>query len=274
LPAISYRFSQISGGTHREADPRPRFESDVKNIEPGEKVTLLSLEDAGVVGWLKLVADRSVLENNDLWLEVTVDGASQPALSAPARFLFPGMAAKRNWHNFVLLNRGGFTNLLAMPFSAGLTISAANRGSARINNVGVSVSVDPASPGETASRMRLHGVFQPALANGSASPLVEQSGIGRLVGLVYEHPTEGVTGTSGLTVDGREQPGWEADHLSRLLGNPPEGDAWQALSGRSGRLAWRYFLLTPIEFRQSLILDVPPGQPLGSRLALFYLATP
>ena len=274
LPALAYRFSQMDGGTHREVDPMPRFESGPKTIEPGESVTLLSLKDAGVARWLKLVADRSVLQDDDLWLEVTVDGRMQPAISAPARFLFPGMAAKRNWHNFVLVNRGGFTNLLAMPFSAGLTVSAANRGTERIENVAASVSVEPADSSETASRMSLHGLFQPALANGSTSPLFERSGAGRLVGLVYEHPAEGVTGTSGLVVDGHERPGWQAEHLSRLLGNPAEGDVWLALNGRAGRLAWRYFLLAPIEFRQSLVLDVPAGSPIGGRLALFYLATP
>ena len=83
----------------------------------------LKLDGAGLVNWLRLTADKAVLANDDLWLEVTVDGESIPAIAAPARFLFPAFAgeAPREFSSMVMTRKEGFANLLAMPFGAGLT---------------------------------------------------------------------------------------------------------------------------------------------------------
>lgn len=89
LPAIVYRHDGLSGGKVREAEIYERVTSEPRTIEPGTSVQLASLDGAGLVNWLRLNAERSVLADNDLWLEVTVDGEPIPAIAAPARFFYP-----------------------------------------------------------------------------------------------------------------------------------------------------------------------------------------
>jgi hypothetical protein len=269
LPAISYRHEQLGWGTHREADPLPRFSSGKKTIEPKSSLPLVSLEGAGVVEWLKLEMSKRYLANNDLWLEITVDGESKPAIAAPARFFFPGMEQAKNYQNFVVLNRHGFTNLLAMPYGKGLSVSASNRGKRPIKDIELTLSVDSAKTSTSKSGaypLRLRGQFLKA----KDATFVQQSGSGRLVGLVMA-PAEQPPEISKVLVDGQPAAGGSNVSLSAWLGLPEsKGDTRLVLSGRSGGLWWRYFLLAPINFRESLAIEAAPGQPLGDRLVLFY----
>jgi hypothetical protein len=274
LAAIAYRHQGLAGKL-REAEIYDRINSDPRTIEPGASIELAKLDGAGVVNWLKLRGDRAALKNNDLWLEVTIDGESIPAIAAPARFLFPAFADvdMREFETLVMSGKDGVANLLAMPYAAGLAISARNRGEKPIENVAISLSVDPATDAtraECAKRMRLRGIFQPS---GSAlSDLVRQAGGGRWVSLVYEQPEGVTTGIASLVCDGRPCAGWTMADLDGFWGRPGEGrNFYRALSGRRGNLAWRYMLLEPVDFEQSLVVTPNAGDKLGARLALFYL---
>jgi 3-keto-disaccharide hydrolase/Protein of unknown function (DUF2961) len=275
LEAISYRHEGLSGGKLREAEIYQRVNTEPRTIEPGTSVELVSLEGAGLVNWLRLNASRAVLADNNLWLEVTVDGEAVPAIAAPARFLFPALTGTptKESKTMVLTARGGFANLLAMPYGAGLTVAARNRGEKPIEEVSVSMSVDRATDAnraDYAGRMRLRGVFQ--AADSLCENLVEKLGSGRWVGFVYEQPEEAATGIASLLLDGRACEGWQMADLDPFWGRPGESENfYRGLSGRSGRLAWRYMLLAPVSFEQSLVLAPAAGDKLGSRLALFYL---
>jgi len=267
LAAAVYRYEHGKFGAHREHDPLPRFESPKKTIEPGKTETLLHVDGAGIVEWLKLRADKKVLGNNQLWLEVTIDGEATPAVSAPARFWFPGLAGQGNYGNFVLVDRGGPANRLAMPYGNGITIAARNCGDSPIENVGVSISVQQATEqtrDPIARRMRLRGVFQPAQDGTDA--LIRQTGTGRWIGLVCQVPPNEPTRIVQLAVDGRPVEGWTADSLDAFLGRG--GDFRAALSGRHAGLCWRYLLLAPVDFQQSLVLK---ANNVGDRLALYYV---
>ena len=123
------------------------------------------------------------MESNDLWLEVTVDEEDHPAISAPARYVFPALT--RQYANYVLQKQDGLANRLAMPFGDGISVSASNRGGRPIKNVGVSLVAQRATDAnekEIAGLMRLRGVFQPAGDQGVE--LISQNGTGRWVGLV------------------------------------------------------------------------------------------
>jgi hypothetical protein len=275
LEAIGYRHQGLSGGKLREAEIYERINTDPRTIEPGTSVELARLEGAGLVNWLRLNTPRTVLADDNLWLEVTIDGEAVPAIAAPARYLFPAFAGSpsREFNTLVMTNHEGFANLLAMPYGAGWTIAARNRGDKPIENVSVSMSVDRASAAKAADyagRMRLRGVFQ--AADSLSGDLVQQLGRGRWVSLVYEQPQEGATGIASLVLDGRDSEGWSMRDLDPFWGRPGESaDFYRALSGRSGRLAWRYLLLEPVGFEQSLVLKPNAGDKLGGRLALFYL---
>jgi len=276
LSAVEYRREQFGWGVHREFDPRPRHpegtRSPQKTIAPGRTEPLLRLDGAGIVHWLKLKADKKVLANNDLWLEVTIDGQKEPAISAPARFWFAPLADQGNFPNFVCTDRGGATNVLAMPFGDGIAISAANRGQRAIGDVGLIASVEPATEQtrkDVLGRMRLHGVFQTAReGNDRGNEMVHLDGSGRWVGLIFDQPADAAIGIDSLTIDGQPATGWASPDLATFLGQP-KGDFRTALSGRHGTLCWRYLMLEPVDFQKSLVLKAT-AKRFGPRLAVFY----
>ena len=273
--AISYRHEGMAGGKLREAEIYDRINSEPRTIEPGTTVQLASVEGAGIVNWLRLQTSRTALADDNLWVEVTIDGESVPAIAAPARFLYPAFAGTedtKDFNSLVLTSKEGFANLLAMPFGNGISVAVRNRGSKPIEKVAVSMSVNRANDknrADIAGRMRLRGVFQSA--DSDLHDLINQSGGGRWVALIYQQP-EGTTGVASLDVDGKPREGWASPDLESFWGKPGEGNNfYRALSGRKGGLAWRYMLLEPVSFEHSLVLKPNPGDKLGDRLALFYL---
>jgi len=269
LSAVNYRHLHSDWGIHREYDPMPRFESAKRTIQPGQREPLIHIDGAGIVEWLKLRAKKELLHNNDLWLEVTVDGENRPAIAAPVRFWYPGLAGQGRFHNFVMVDRGGVTSRLAMPFGNGITIAVLNTGAQPIHEVGLAVSMTPATErtrNDICQRMRLRGIFQPAQEG--TCDLIQQAGCGRLVGFVYQQPEATPTGIDMLVVDGQPQDGWTATSLAPLLGK--QGAFRSCLSGRHGAFSWCYLWLSPVEFQKSLVLKANTGK-LGDRLALFYL---
>lgn len=267
LDAAKTHLRWFGGGEFHEQDGLPRFGGERETIEPGQTKQLAAVEGAGIVKSLKLLADKRVLDNNDLWMYVTVDGEQRPALSAPVRYLFP--ALERNYDNYVLADQGGPTNMLAMPFGNGITVAVSNRGGRPIHGVGTLLSVQPATDktrDDILGRMRLRGVFQQARKG--QDELINQEGAGRWVGFVYQVPQGDPTGIASLLVDGRPLDGWSAASLDALLGG--SGDFRKHLSGRKGVLCWRYLMLAPVGFRESLVLT-DGGNRVGERLTLFYL---
>jgi hypothetical protein len=268
LPAASYRHGQGAWGVHREVDPDPRQTSPKKTIRPEAIVPLLGVEGTGIVQWVKLQADKKVLDNTDLWLQAVVDG--EPAVSAPARFWFPSLAGQGNTDNFMMTDRGGPTVRLAMPYARGVRIEAINRGTKPIGGVGVAISYEPATEEtrqDIAKRMRLRGIYQ-APGQGTGE-LIRQAGRGRLVGWIVEQPGGVALAVDSLLVDGEPVGGWATSGTELLPGRA--GDFRSCLGGRFGNLLWQYLWLAPVEFRQSLVLKANTKQ-LGGRLALFYLA--
>jgi hypothetical protein len=268
LAAALYRHEQFGWGVHREFEPRPRMTAKPKTIQPGKRERMIRLDGAGIVHWIKLAADKRVLDNNDLWLEVRTDGQKEPAIATPVRFWFPGLAGNGNYPNFVLVDRNGVTNMLAMPFGAGIELALSNRGTKPIRNVGMIISPELATEktrSEFQNRMRLHAVFE--LAGKEPNHLASCRGRGRWVGLVCEQPKGTTTQIESLAVDGQTVESWSGWSLDTFLGR--SGDFRSCLSGRHGPLAWRYLLVDPVDFQQSLDLTAAETR-LGNRLAIFY----
>lgn len=265
-----YRQQVFKWGIHREKDPMPRFQPEPKTITPGETVDLAHCDGAGIVRWVKLRGDAKLLANNDLWLEVTIDGEDSPAISAPARFWLPGLIGGAKYRNFVLVSRDGLANFLAMPFGNGVTIRARNQGAEPIAQVGVELSVEPATDANrdaVVARPRLRGVFQ--AAGSDSDELLHQKGKGRWVGLVVAAP-QGVTpGIASLVADGKPLDGWATANLDLFLGCGGH-DFRSGLAGKHWNMAWRWLVLAPVDFQESLVLKAT-AKPLPERLALFYV---
>ena len=269
LEPLIYRHQKYSWSARRSFEPLPQYIGRRETVGPGETAPLIHVEGAGIVQSLRLMADKRVLQNNDLWLEVTLDGEAQPAVAAPARFWFPGLVAGGSFHNFVMLQQNGLIQTLAMPFGRGITISVRNRGGLPIGSVGLAVTVEPRDDAST--MMRLRGVFQPA--EDWNDELICREGKGRWVGFVYQQPELQPGGIGQLIVDDVPRDAWTAGSFDRFLGQG--GEFRKCLSGRAGRLQWRYLWLAPVDFERSLILKTTGqnagGQNTGDRLALFYM---
>jgi hypothetical protein len=269
LAAAIYRHEQFGWGVHREYDPWPRLASGPKSLAPGQRLGPIRADGAGIVHWVRLTADKRVLETDDLWLEVRLDGRQEPSVATPVRFWFAGLAGEGNYPNYVLVDRGGVTNMLAMPFGAGIELSLVNRGRRPIHDVGLAVSLESATENNRSdieSRLRLKAVFEPAGADGGA--LAHCRGRGRWIGLVCEVPKGTAAGIQSLTIDDAAVGGWNTTDFDGFLGHG--GDFRSCLSGRRGPLVWRYLLTGPVDFQESLRLAAT-GPALGGRLAVFYI---
>ncbi len=270
--SVVYRQLKYRHGQYRNPEVLPRVESETLSLAPGAAQPALSLDGAGIVRYVRLRVGNQLLENDDLWLEVTVDGESEPAAAAPVRYWLAGLAGPKGYYNLVHFARNGFGVTQAMPFGNGIAFSLRNAGEQPIEGVSLEVCLEPAEGDrarEVAAMMRLRGVYLPAGEGGSS--LARYEGAGRLVALACERSDDAEPGIAQLRVDDQAQDGWAAAKLDLLLGRP---GAFQAtLSGRTEGMAWRYFWLAPVEFHNSLELTAAT-EPLGGRLALFYVGKP
>lgn len=226
---------------------------------------LVALKGPGVVSWLRLGGDpKRLLANDDLWLEITVDGESQPALFAPARYLFPGLEESKNYHNFLVLNKAGAQCVLPMPYNTGLSIAAINRGEKPLKDIGLTVSCEPTS--SLGKQFVLRGVFRD-MATASADHAISFSGRGRWIGLISRTPEK--SSTLDVEVDGQGAAGWQRISWQQLTGLPIGTLETRNLSGQTKSLAWCFHLLAPLDFQRSFCLRSADGA-LGGSLALFY----
>ena len=179
--------------------------------------------------------------NDDLWIEVTVDGESLPAIAAPARFLFPALPASESASSarMVLTRKEALPTCWPCPTATASRWRPAIGATSRSRTLAFSMSVDRATDknrADYAGRMRLRGIFQPA--GPPSSELVQQAGGGRWVALVYEQPDEARDRhrrRSRSTAQPRD--GWAMADLDPFWGRPGEGENYfTALAGRQGNL--------------------------------------
>ena len=250
---------------HRENDPALRLQAAPEPLAAGKQRTLAKLDGAGLVRFIKLLGNESLLASDDLWLHVKIDGEETPAISAPARFWFPAyVTGKDRFKGFVFCLRRGPTILLGMPFGNGFELIAENRGDSPLNGIGAEVSIEQATAEtkeDIQGRRRLRGRFVEATDNSEAAVSVE--GNGRWVGLVWE---AGQNDSLSLQIDGTAADSWSDVPADLFLGK--QGEYRGMLSGRDGPLAWRYMLLAPVDFEKSLVLDVKGEKP-GRKLVLY-----
>lgn len=286
LSACSYRFHQMDGGRLRELSAAASHASPPRTLAPAEQAEALNVAGAGVSQWLSLTAPASVLASDDLCIEVAVDGEAQPALAAPARYWFPGIPARKTWHNFVITadevdaKTDVFTNRLAIPFDGKLVVRLRNQGPKPIENVSVTVSVLPAGDpllGDVPKR-RLRGLFashssstsaDTGTASATGATKFALDGNGRLVGIVCQSSDDATSRIARLSIDDQPQAAWSNYPLADAQAGHAAGPMFQPFAGRAAGLTWHHWLLSPIDFERSLELSILP-QPTASWL-LYYV---
>ena len=171
-----------------------------------------------------------------------IDGESEPAIAAPARYFFPSLIGGTNHDNFLAVFREGFTSMLAMPFSGNFSVRVRNTGKTALGRVAVTISVieDDLGPWNKeklniTDSLRLRGQFQRA---GDSPKWLEWKGSGRWVGLVADSAAANPARFVSLQVDGRELPGWCGVRFDGVVGNAgDEKDFFRIESGQSHGLA-------------------------------------
>jgi len=275
---LDYRFHKHRHGVVRQHDPYLRITSEQKEVAPGESVEVAAADGAGLVQWVQIHCAKQQLKTDDLWIEVSIDGEEELAISAPVRYYFSGAAAAGRYGNYVLTERGGAINRLAIPFGNGIRMTLRSHGAEPISGVALTASIQQAADEKEkanfANRLRLRGTFVPATSDQAIRTLFERKGRGRWVALIYDagDGTLADVAIDSLQVDGQPVDGWQPMSLSDLLGCPnPDEDFLGALNGRKGSFAWRYLVLAPLDFDREITASVPEGTHVGSRLALFYV---
>lgn len=269
VPTV-FRSSRIKKGTYHAHDPAKTVRTPEKIIYAGKSKPFIHFDGAGTVKYIMLLGDRSLLQSDDLWIEVTVDRESKPAISAPARFWLPAFVKQNGFYNFVFRDFYGRASHLGIPFGDGITISLVNRGKRKIRGVGLEASVvaDATNPhGQPVGPMRLRAQYIPA--GQESDVLLEKQGKGRFVGIVVDAPEGATPGISQLEVDSKSVAGWASPDLSSLLGSKETSFADMTSGNRDG-MAWRYFLLAPVDFQKSIQVQSTTNV-LPSRLILYYL---
>ena len=243
-----------------------------KSLAPKASAVVAESAGAGQTRWLKLTGPASLLANQSLWLDIYVDGESSPAVSAPARLLFPTFAPEAGNNpagSFMLARKGQqMYNLLAIPFGNGLKIMARNTGDQPIDNFAVEAGVHPLTADEVPP-LRLRGQF----ASTSAGDWLDLQGEGKLVWLAIDQAPANLGEISAVTIDGQAQPGWQKLRVADWLGRDTPGSHQNSgLDGTAGPLAWRHLLIDPLCFRSSLKISLSHALPGGTgTLALAYV---
>ena len=193
LAAIDYRHFQISHGTYRDNDPLPRARPATRRCRPASACLWFPWRAPAWSNGCGCTATQSFWQATICGWRSPSTARRDPRSPRPLRFLFPGLAEGQNYHNFLVLNKGGFLNVLPVPYGAGLSIAAINRGQKELKNVGVTISYEPLPSDRVANRLRLRGAFLDASAPSASGELLSFSGRGRWLGLVCQPPEGGTS---------------------------------------------------------------------------------
>ena len=253
-----YRQYMSRCGIHREFDPALRIRPEAKTLAPGKREVLAKCDGAGLVRWIKLCGPANeFLRGNDVWLEATIDGESEPAISAPARFWLPGFVQGSSSATTCFSRaadwRISWLCPLATESPSPPKIGAASRSRRLASNC--RSNRRPNRPARTSSAGRDFAGFSKGEATArprrSASKAPD-------VGWGLVVATEGGTmGIDTLAIDGKPADGWKAPNLDAFLGRSGN-DFRQCLSGNCHGVAWRYLFARAGRFREIVGAQVDP----------------
>ena len=273
--ALAYARQHHRHGTLPFEPPQKPATTGLKEIAPGGSVVLAEATGSGRTRWLRLFSESApALADRALWLDITIDGESQPAVSAPARLLFPAFTPENGDESagslIMTQTEAGKFNLLAIPFTAGLKIVARNTGKTPLKQIGLEAGINPL-PAEKISPYRMRGTFQLGSSDPSA-PWLAAKGTGHLVWISMDAKAQNLGALSEALIDGR-QSGLSGSSLADWLGrDTPQANHNSALDGSAGPILWRHFLTDPVSFRSSLQVKLAQPQKADSgTLALYYV---
>jgi len=259
-------------------DPQQRND-DFRRIAPGETLTLVDHQGAGVVRrWWITIAPR---DNREIQRQLIVrcywDGETEPSVEVPVSDFFG--VGFGEWHDYVSLplnmTSGGYNSYWPMPFQRSARITVENRSRVEVDRLYFNVAVE-AYDRLPDSLLYFHAQFRRTKAvRGEPVVILEAQGRGHYAGTVLAmQPAHGrsmwyLEGNERVFVDGEATPsvlgtgtedyfssGWYFDtgpYSAPYHGAPIK----DTISGRVS--AYRWHIEDPIPFRRSLRFTIEHG---------------
>lgn len=246
-----------------------------QEIGPQASVTLCETSRSGISRWLRMyLPEARILAQDQVWLDIFVDGDAKPAISAPLRLLLPALVPDFGGTPvgdlMQVRKQEKYTWLWPMPCARGLKVVARNTGKETWKGISATVALLPREVRDIPAP-RLRGLyFRPK--SGDSREWLSATGKGRLVWLSVETGDADLGAISKLLVDGQPQSAWENLPVAGWFGRdtPPMPHS-SGHSGSVGPLLWKSLLIDPITFQRSLQLDVTVSPAEWQTLALYYI---
>ncbi|MBL8900031.1 MAG: DUF2961 domain-containing protein [Planctomycetes bacterium] len=268
-------------------DPKEPVESVGERVialepEPGDAQVFFAHEGAGTITRIDFALEaQQPLALEELWLEATFDGASQPQAAAPIGAWVGSAAgfAEVRALFFSLDPEGRGSIYWPMPFSSSVRLLLRHRGHAARGRIVLQVALDDRAP--AAGSGHLHAAHAEQLSVGGRDVVIYQrSGRGKVVGvqLVGYTNLPGLTrgwleGDERIYIDGSRSPqihgtgteeffgwGWYDAPVERRFSLPQHGSPYRLFDGVQDITA-QYRVLFPdvIHFESEIRLGLECG---------------
>ena len=264
---------------HYSSHDSTRRNDDFRRLQPGETVTLVDHEGAGIVRrwWLTIAPRNHAAIQRQLIVRCYWDGEREPSVEVPVSDFFG--VGFGEWHDYVLLplnmTSGGYNAYWPMPFRRSARITVENRSREVVDRLYYNVAVE-AYDRLPDSTLYFHAQFRRTRAvRGEPVTLLAAEGRGHYVGtLLSMAPPRGrsmwyLEGNERVFVDGEAAPsvlgtgtedyfssGWYFD--TGPYSAPYHGATVKdTLTGRVS--AYRWHIEDPIPFTRRLEFTIEHG---------------
>src|SRR5215213_5968947 len=173
---------------HYSSQDSTRRNDDFRRLQPGETVTLVDHQGAGIVRrwWLTIAPRNHTAIQRQLIVRCYWDGETEPSVEVPVSDFFG--VGFGEWHDYVSLplnmTSGGYNSYWPMPFQRRARITVENRSAVVVDRLYYNLAVEAVDrlPDST---LYFHAQFRrTTTARGEPVTLLEAEGRGHYVGTV------------------------------------------------------------------------------------------
>jgi hypothetical protein len=273
-----YRSREGGLAHYSSVDPTGR-NNDRRTIAPGETITLVDHEGAGVLRrwWITIAPRRNVEVLRTLIVRCWWDGEESPSVEVPVADFF-GMGFGE-WKDFTSLplamTSGGYNSYWPMPFRRRARITVQNRGKVPVESFyyNVDIRTYDALP---ADALYFHAQFRKTRTRASQPvTILDAKGRGHYVGTLLSMQPE--RGRSLSYLEGDERISIDGEQMPSIVGTGTEdyfSSGWYYDTGEysalyhgvtikdeeMGRInTYRWHIEDPIPFRERLLFEIEHG---------------